>query len=389
MKLFNFFKKKGMEEGIERIRFEELNNWIQEKKEEIKENQKEPQKKIKENLSILLQELEDRIAVLEQINLADKKVPGHAKLIVKENLYKFIDYLEKLMNNLKDLEEESLEDLIAKINLLFAEFQKRSIISFQKATLLIGDELSDISKDISKFFKTFNQTVQENRASIEKMRQILAIEKKLREFEDSEKIKLENSQKIKNLADEIADSIEKIDELDQNIDSLKNGPVYQDYLKTKQELERARNKLDHELHLLKELINFKILAKIYHSDEKQMSIIKELREDFKEAYESHDVERLIEPSIKEADKGLIKERIKNIDEINQEIDRIRIGKNITEDLEKEKRYLRRRIDTANFERAEEEKKGRRLRENKENLRVQIVSDLKQINVEVEQENEEF
>jgi hypothetical protein len=389
MKLFNFLKKREMEGGLEKIKFEELKLWIQEKKEKIKEDQKEPQKRIKENLSILLQELEDRIAILEKIDLTDKKVPGHAKLIVKENLYKFMNYLEKLIDSLRDLEEESLEALINKINLLFAEFQKRSIISFQKATLLIGDELSNISGDIAKFFKVFNKIIQENKGTTELMKQVGAIEQKLKEFEDSEKIKLENSQKIKELAEEIANSIEKIEELDNKIDSLKTGETYRNYLKTKQELENARDRLDQELHLLKELINFKILAKIYHSDEKQMNIVKELREDFKEAYETHDVERLIEPSIKETDKGLIKERIKNIDEINQEIDRIRIGSNVTEDLEKEKRYLRRRIDTANFERAEEEKKGRRLRENKENLKTEIITNLKKINVEIKQENREF
>ena len=106
MGIFDFFKRKKQEfeeQTEEKISFKEIDNWINEKKQKIKDNQKEPLQKIKENLSELLDGLDDKIEVLRNFDLDKKKAPERAKLIVKENFNKFIDYLEKLIFDLKDL----------------------------------------------------------------------------------------------------------------------------------------------------------------------------------------------------------------------------------------------------------------------------------------------
>tara|TARA_Y100000310_G_scaffold209284_1_gene209896 strand:+ start:232 stop:630 length:399 start_codon:yes stop_codon:yes gene_type:complete len=126
-KIFNFFKKK---------------------KQEIENNQRQPLNQVKEFLTELLNELDDKIIVLKNFDLDEKKAPERAKLIVKENFDKFIYYLDGLILDLKEIESDSLEILIYKINSTFSEFDKKSLMSFQKSTFLIGKELGDISETI-------------------------------------------------------------------------------------------------------------------------------------------------------------------------------------------------------------------------------------------------
>jgi len=120
MGIFDFFRKKAQEdEAVKKISFKEIEGEIRNKKQKIEGKQKEPRNQIKERLSELLQKLEQGKIILENLNLEENKAPERAKLIVRENLVQFDSYLEKLISSLKELNFESPEILIKKINLIF------------------------------------------------------------------------------------------------------------------------------------------------------------------------------------------------------------------------------------------------------------------------------
>lgn len=386
-KIFDFFKKKKpLEEVIEKISFEDIDKFIKKKKKENKENQKIPLNQIKETLSESLEILDEKIIILKNFDLSEKKAPERAKLIVRENFEKFIYYLEKLILDLKEINSGSgldLEILIDKINSTFSDFEKKSLKSFQKSTFLIGKELGDVTETIAKFFKSFNKIIKENESSIEYAKTISDIEEKLFEIDNLEKTESENVGEIKDIGEKILNFESEIEKLKKDIEEKMQGMEYAEQLKVKNKLEGLKTKLVIELQSLKEIIDFKALAKVYHSIEKKMDMIKEYKEAFKEAFEKYGSENLTDLiDIEEIDKKLVKEKVKNINEIKQQIDETKIEKDITEDLDKKINELREKIKEFNLEKASKQKRDKKIKENKKSLKQEIINFLETIDVNV-------
>ena len=390
MGIFDFFKKKKpeIEQIEEKISFEDSFKWIDEKKQEIKDNQKQGQKQINEEVLGLLEELKDKIKVLKEIDLEDKKAPERVKLIVIENLHRFIDYLEKLMDNLEKLDSNSdldLKDLINKINSVFSEFEKKSLTSFQKSTFLIGKELGEVRDSNVKFFKSFNKIVLENKSSIEQSKTISIIEKRLSEIEDLEKIESENEQEIEKIEDQIVELDNKINKLTEEIENKKKSKEYIEQIESKKEFEKEKTRLVTEMQKLKEIIDFKALAKTYHSIEGKMRLVKEYKDNFKETYEKYDSEKLVDlVDIKEIDKKTIGEKIEVIKEIKQKIDNNKIeDSSMIKELEKEIDYEKRKIQELDQEKFKKQKLNNKSDDNKKQIKDQIIEEFKGLNVVVE------
>ncbi len=379
MGIFDFLKRKekDKQEVVEKISFEQIKEHINEMKKKILKEQETPQKQIKENLLVFVKSLEKRKEVLQNLDLKDKKAPEHVKLIVKENFQNFIYHLEKLILDLKQLDEVfldvCLEDLINKINTVFSEFEKKSLISFQKSTFLIGKELGYIKEDITKFFRLFNKIIKENNKSIEKIKIISNIEHKLKEIDDLKHIEFENNQIIENIKEKINDFKGKIQELEGEIENIKSTQTYIKNLKNKQEIEIKKTKLIIELQKLREMIDFKALAKVYHSIEDKMSMIKEYKENFKQSFEKYSLEdflRLID--IKDINQESIKNKIKDIHELKEGIKNIKIEEDETENLEKEIKHIKEKIQEFHFEILGKERRKRKLQESKVKMKKEIV-----------------
>lgn len=385
MGIFDFLKKKKQEKGaIEKISFKDIGKEIISKKQKIEEYQKEPKDQIKESLSELLQGLEQGRIVLKNLDLEEKKAPERAKLIVKENLIKFNDYLGKLSSNLKELNPESLEILINKINLTFQEFEKRSLKSFQKSTFLVGKELGDIRDNIKRFYRIFNKIIKENEQILRQEKEILIIEEKLQRFNEIDKNILINEEGIMEIEKTIKISEEKIQDLKKEIEEKKKGLEYVNRIKTIQEIEELKIRLVIKLQELKDLIDFKTLTKTYHSIEGKMRLIKEYKENFKETFEKEGFDKLQElVNIKEINQDSINKKIKEIREIKDRINSMQIGKDITEELVKKIRGIEREIENLNFERAGKQRRNKRLREEKLKSKKEVIEEVLKVDIVVE------
>lgn len=392
MGIFSFFKKKKIVEELEEtISFNEINDWIENKEETTLDSQKQPKKEIENLLKESLEELEKGIEILKALDLKEKKVPERAKMIVKQNLYNFINYLEKLIQELEQLTDESLESLINKINNNFSEFEKKSIPSFQKSTFLIGEELGKIRDIISTFYQSFNKIIQENKSSLNKIRAISNTKEKLKQINNINKTISENKQEITETEEKIESLDKKIQNLTKEIENIKQTPEYLEQITQKQELESLKTKLTIEFQALKDLISFKALAKAYHTTENKMSLIKDYKDNFKETFEKHNQDNsknqkfldLID--IKEIDKKQIREEVEHIENIKEGINNIQnnLKLNLTANQEKEIEQINRKIRDQTPEIQKNQKLIQKFEENKELIKQEIIKKLAEIKVIVE------
>ncbi len=390
MGIFDFFKKKKtQQETTETISFTEITTWIDNKKQSITENHKQPKKEINGVLLNTVQEFENSIEVLKNLDLTKKKAPERAKLIVKQNLYNFIDYLEKLISELKELnaisDSMSFETLINKINSDFSDFEKKSIMSFQKSTFLIGEELGKVRDIISNFFKSFNKIINDNKPSIEQIKTISIIEAKLKQINDLEKINSENENTSLEIQEEIKFFEQDIQKLESQINEIKNTQEYAEQINNKQELEKLKTTLIIELQALKDLIDFKALIKIYHSIEDKMNLIKDYKENFKETFEKHNQEKFLDLiDIKQISQEPIKQRIQSINNLKQNIKDIslNIKKDLAQELEKEIQYINVKITELYPEISKKQRLNKRFKENQEQIKQEIIKQAESLNLVV-------
>ena len=391
MGFFDFLKRKKqeLEEPLEeKISFNEIDNWIDKRKQKIKDEQKPNIKQIKENLNELVSNLEQRGEVLRNLNLDEKKAPERAMSIVRENFDKFIYELEKLIINLKEIDGDenkdySLESLINKINSIFAEFEKKSITSYQKSTFLIGDELGAVTKDIAKFFKGFNKIIKENDFSIKQSKVLSVINKKLKEIGSLNKTREENKKNTNEMIIKIGGFEAKIYELKKQVEEKKQTSEYVDYVDGKNKLESNKTKLVIELQALKELIDFKALAKVYHSIVDKMNLVKEFKENFNESFEKYGNEKFLGlVDIEDIDKKAVKERVESIDFIKEGLKNIEkdVVKDVTLELINESNSFSDKIHELHAEKNKIETRNKRLIEDVEKIKEDIAEKFKEINV---------
>ena len=391
MGIFDFFKKKKtQQETTETISFIEINTWIANKKQLITENHKQPKKEINEVLLNTVQEFENSIEVLRNLDLTKKKAPERAKLIVKQNLYNFTDYLEKLILELKELDtisdSISFETLINKINSDFSDFEKKSIMSFQKSTFLIGEELGKVRDIISNFFKLFNKIINDNKPLMEQIKTISIIEEKLKQINNLEKIDSENENTILEIQEKIKSFEQDIQDLKNQINKIKNTQEYVEQMNNKQELEKIKIILIIEIQALKDLIDFRALSEIYHSIEDKMNLIKDYKENFKEAFEKHGQEKFLDLiDIKQINQEPIKQRLQSINNLKQNINDINLNikEDLAQDLEKEIQYVSGKITELHPEISKKQRLNKKFKENQGQIKQEVIKQAEILNLIIE------
>ena len=386
MSILDFFKQKKQElPAIENIKFKELEEFIEKQKKEISEKENSLVSSIKNKISELIENLEERTKILDKINLNDKKADERIKLIVRENLNSFVNYLRKLIYNLKNLDAENFDELIKKLNANLYDFEKKSYMNYEKATFIIGKELGSIKDSLAGFSREYNLILNDNKSFFENSKMIHSSETKLNEILNSNKKESEIDAVIDKLAKTRLELEKKNKNLKKEIEDIRQSESYSDEIKQNEEIERIKNNLKKNLSELKESINFKNLSNIFHSNEKKMNIIKNYKEDFNAHFEKGS--ELIINLLKESKIEIksILEKINRIDIQKQEIQSIieikkNTGINRINDLESDKRKNNSEIENLENQKIKEQKIKEKIKEKKDEIVNELKNELMKINV---------
>lgn len=330
MGIFDFLKSKKKEPEKNKINFSELETWLDDKTKANKQKEQKILKNINEIIAETASILKEKNLTLEKIDLKDRKEQEKLKGIVLENLNIYSHHLDKLIENLRNLKKESLQEMIEHLNKIVFEFKQRSNTHFEKSTILVGKELGVIKETLGHFSNRLNNILEEEKETMESLRALGFIKKEFNEFKkietfknsiDSEIVKIDNQ--LKNLESE-SDLIKK------NIGAIKSGIKYELNQKEKENATVKKGEIEKEIYGLKNTIDFKNLARFFHSDPKKMIIINDYEKDFNRIFEKND-EKSILNLIDDSKKAVILEKIKSIQEQKLRIQEVFGRKDLLED----------------------------------------------------------
>jgi len=315
MGIFSFLRKKRIQKQGESVSLGTLARWLDCKNKEKSEKQEEFLNSVKKIITQLVSELKAEIDILENVDVETKKVNSKIKLIVKENLRNYIDYLKKVIEKLEEI--NCLDGMVDKINSIFEDFRKKSQISYEKITFIVGKEMQATKDSIKKFFKDLEKILKYNKEEIEEIEAIQSISKenkRYRKFEESKEKILEalkeDAEKLKNLETTFKETSDKIL-------SLKNSEKYALEEEKRQEVGAKRKELEEFIEKLHRKVDFRTLSAFYHKFEIEMEQINQYREEFKQTLVQLGIDTLSnllsESKALNKDVGELIDKIKNME----------------------------------------------------------------------------
>lgn len=349
-------KKKIQEnknEILKEVSFNEFENQIEDKKLELESKERNIISSIKNLFSETLNELADKITILEEIDINSKKAETKLKLIVKENLIQYVSNIRELTKKLSNLQEKSLEELIEKCNRIFLDFDKRSYSNYEKATILIGREIAEVKEIIRKRYNSLKDIFEKNQNIIFSLNLISILKNSLKDTNQLEIFVSELNSKIELLNKKAKEIQEKNTKLLLKIEETKKSKNYLENLKKKKEIESLRKELEREIYLLKDKIDFKALGREFHADGDKMESIRYCKENFLKCFYNEAEFRKIINLISEAklSKEEISKEITSLKNKKAEISKIEntLKKDPTEDLLSEIEKNNPEIEVINIE----------------------------------------
>jgi len=378
-----FVEKQEQEQEIEKLKVSDLNIWIEKRKKERKEKEKHIFNQIRIIIEKIVEELEGEIKVLENIDLNNKKVVERIKLIVGENLDNYISYLKDLVESLRKVSKEETENIIEKINAIFSNFDKHSKMSFEKVTFLIGKEIDAVKESIGKFFRNLERILHENKEIIEKSKIISAVEIKISNLMRIKLFEKQFNQNIKEIKENKENSKKQIQDLEKEIEKLKQSKEYSEKLKKEKELEIKKRDLQAQIYELKKIIDLRDLARKFHSNEKEMNIIRKYKENFKEFFEKDKGKGIVELFDFNKRKQEISDRINQINKVSKEIEESVINGVEIDDFKQKIKEIQLKIRNLDIEESRKIKKFEKIGSQEKKILDEIRKDLKEIQVILE------
>jgi len=369
----------------EKVAFEEIGNLVETKRKEIEDREKEIFVLIKNKISMVIKELNEKVRIIEGIDIESKKVEDKIKLIVRGNLNNYINCVKNFIGNISNLKEENLEKFIDRINKIFLDFNKKSYMSYQKSTFLIGKEIAALKESIINLFRYLEDIINKNKDIIDSSKIIYVIKLKLKQINETNEILGMVDEKVRSLNEKIRDSDGRNQEVLDGIEKIKKSKAYVENLKKQEEIKSAEEELEKEICRLKEMINFKALGNIFHTDKEKMDMIKVYREDLQASIQKDDgtgILSLLDES--KLNKGIISAKIKQINDKKDEIIRKAetIKKDETEELLSETIKIKLKIENLNNEKIKELKRHQGLETKRKEIIDSIKQALAKINVEI-------
>ena len=382
MGFFDFLKRKEEIVEEEKVKPDNLGAWLQSRQKSNEEKEKALLDQIKQKIAYLTKDIGHEIDALKNIDWEKKKAEERIVLIVKENLNNYIILLSKLNENLNSLDEKSCYAFIGKLNFIFADFERRSFMSLQKATFLIGKEFEDVKESIKNFFRELKEILESNKNLIETSKIISFLASEYSQTENIEKTNSGIHERIGQIEHKRAGLENKADSIEKDIKRITESGEYSEKVRRNEEIKQKQNALRQDILELKNFIDLKSLAKAFHESEKKMKVIKEYSNDFYNAFENDRCRSLMD-FIANAKKKQIDEMLAGIQEKKQEIEASKEEKDETVHLRAEIERIKDEIEALNKEKSDSMKRIQRSEEKKQEILESIKKKLAEIKVRVE------
>jgi len=383
MGFFDFLKRKKEKiEENDKVKFEELESWIQGKIKKNWQREEELLSLVKQRISLLVTEFGDELRILKSMDLRNKKAEDKIKFLVNENLNSYIAFLSGLRDNLNDLDksQKTLESLMARMNFVFYDFNKKSFTSYEKATFLIGDELSKVRESIRVFLNDLNGILENDKSIVQNSKIFNLVLSKLSEVKENETSKAEIEENIRKVEQKLAEAENKAKEIEKNIEKTMNSEEYAQRVRKRAEIELKTKEIKNDMIKLKESFDFKGLAKALYGDEKKMRILKDYELNFYEYLEADNLSNLLS-LIEESKKNILIKQVTDIINRKKELGVID-NKDETSPLKGDLEMANSARDALLREKSNELKRIQKLAEQKKEIIDMIRSELAKMKVEL-------
>ncbi len=282
MGIFDFLKNKNVVESgeVADLFFGNVREKLDERSNVLVKNEAEVLREIKKGFDDFYVFVEEKLAILEGVDIESKKEHERVKLLVRQGLDKYVDFVRGLLKDLKALEKNDLDVFSREVSEVFDVFEMRSYKVYDRATYLIGDEMSSVRSGIRKFRADLIKVLKKNKKLIENLEVVRSVELKLSEVEKVE-ADLKNFRRgIEENNVKIDDGKKKIRELEVEVEVIKKGSEYILNLERREGIEIFWARLDDEITKLRGLIDFKKLASVVHGNQKEFEFVKNYRDFF-------------------------------------------------------------------------------------------------------------
>ena len=393
MGIFDFFKKifsesKKPELIREKTNFSNIEEIIKKKINETNEKEEKVISSIKEKIATFAKELKDKIKIVNEVDVEAKEKNDKIKSAVYEGRKKYVEFLERFIENIETLKETNLEEIMEDINLAFLRFNENSSKSYERATIRIGKEMGSIKETLKNLSSEIISIFSENKEIVSISKKLSLIKLKLNEIKDTnEKIEKINEE-ILGISNKIPEKEIEIKDILENISKIKASSDYLENLEKERLVQLEEKEVEKEIYSLKELIDFKALLNFFHIFEDKMTIVKLYKEDFQKELKNDKGSRLLK---------LLNESKLNTEKIEDKINKIQnkireieiektdIRKDETQILALEIEKIREEIKNLANEKEWADKKNEKLKISKsENLKI-IKDELNIMGVDLEED----
>jgi len=274
---------------------EGLKEEINSEKNRIKDKNNEIKKAVLEYLENLISELNEAYNNLKKFDLNKKKEHEKIKLVVEENLNFYLNNLERLIDDLKKIDNNlGVKFLITRIQNYVNLFEKNSAKQYEKATILIGEDLAKIKLILKEFFKKVNEILIENKLNFEKEKDIEIIEKNLKELEGFLGSLKTLKKNYENLELSYNELIKEKETLEDNFKLFKDSSEFENYVKEREVLKHEINDFNREIMNLKDKVNLRFLIKYFHKDSKKSALLRDYHDNFIKALDEDENLNIVE-----------------------------------------------------------------------------------------------
>lgn len=286
-------------------------------------------------------EAEGVLRILKSYDLNKRKDQERLKLIVADNYYLYCSNVDRLLKEIERAKELELNELMKGLSLSLKEFSEHSAKPYEKATILIGQEMANVRNAINNFIREMEGMEKENAVFFEKTAVAEKINEMILEIEQNDKHCWEIESAIEKIKEENEKINSTIGEKERKIEEIKNSEDYKKDLEIREGRKKEAEELEDRFRRIKERVDIKLLGKHFHFEEKKNELVKKYANNFRKAFENDENLEIIEfvkssqgidiselkeirEKLKELDSSLITESEKKIFGIEKELEKIKL-----------------------------------------------------------------